>query len=267
MSPEDSEGPDHVARPSWEQRKLVCRQQAPSLWDRVAIILRHGDVIERGDCELAAETLCEDVHRGFAKPTSLDFGRVLGALAKMAFSTYEEPAALHHSGEVSGIDRVFGAVVYGLGILHGPADNLILLHEGLCRIDRAFARSVVEDLARNDRCPDVVRLASSLREGRGGEPSDEAEKFESVLSKEQQATLGRIWAAVRSAMSPMLGDSNAPESLAKEGPTYAIATLILSAQSRDPQVRAAALGALAAIDPLSAGIVESTAPTFASRHS
>lgn len=262
MTRDDDDAETRGEESDWRRRKDRCRAVAPSLMERVAIILRHGGPVLEGACEVAAETLFEDLQGDDAGFTEAEKGRVLGALAKLALGTHEEPAALHHTGEVSGLDRPFGAVVYGLGILHGPADNLILMHDGLRRIDEGFARTVLEELVRHDPDPDVARRAGGLLTRWHAEIGGAG----SILSTGERRWLERVWPVVRTALSPGRENATVAESLSREPPTYSIATLIVLAQSPDRPVRTAALESLAGIDPDSARIMEDVSPTFASRH-
>ena len=245
----------------WERRKAALRERAPALFERVAIILGHGDVLAGEECELAAETLFEDVRPVRGTIDEIDLGRVLGAIAKLALGTYEEGLALTHAGLVSGLDRVFGAVVYALGMRFGSADNLILFHDGLRRIHRPLGRLVLDEVVGDDPGEYAPRWARGLVEAEGSEGAGD----ESSLRVEEQGMLSRIWPAIRSALGPGKGDREAVGELAKERPKYAVATLVLAAQSHDPDVRAAALRALGMIDPDSARVLAPVAPTFASR--
>jgi len=262
----------------------------------VNAMLRCEDGIESRATQDAADNAALAIHKDPKRYSDIEKGRALAGITKLTLSTYEEAIALDNSLRVSGLSHTLGAVVHALSATHGPADNLYLLTEGLFKIDRQLTASVLAEIARHDPSQHVQELA--LQWLAYSLPSDAAKLVEdlsrdgaftpemeqryqravtsnateapgerSILSANEQQTVMRILPAIQQITSGTNSSYRvrAVDVLAEEQPLYAIPMLTLAAQVSEPQVRDAAITALARLDPETAHIVSDTRPSFVSR--
>jgi len=262
----------------------------------VTTMLRCEGGIESRAAQDAADSASCAIHREPTLYSEIERGRALAGFTKLALSTYEESPALDNTIRVSGLSPTLGAVVYTLSVVHGPADNLYLLSEGLYKIDRELTASVLAEIVRHDPSEHLRELAlqwlahslpsaaAKLVEelSRDGaftpemkaryqraldEGATEAPGARSILSLDDQQTVIRVLPAIQQITSGTnsVYRVNAVTVLAAERPLYAIPMLTLAAQVSEQQVRDAALTALAGIDREIAHVIRETSPSFVSR--
>lgn len=262
----------------------------------VTSMLRCEDGIESGAAQDAADSASCAIHREATLYSEVERGRALAGITKLALSTHEESPALYNTIRVSGLSPTLGAVVYALSLVHGPADNLFLLSDGLYKIDRVLTASVLAEIVRHDPSEhlrelalqwlahslpsEAAKLVEELsREGaltpeleaRYQRAVDmratEAPGVRSILSLDDQQTVMRVLPAIQQITSGTnsVYRVKAVTVLAAERPLYAIPMLTLAAQVAEQQVRDAALTALADIDREIANVIRETSPSFVSR--
>jgi hypothetical protein len=262
----------------------------------VNTMLRCEDGIEGRIAQDAADSASLAIHKDPTRFSDIERGRAIAGITKLALGTYEEAIALENTARVSGLSHSLGAVVYALSATHGPADNLYLLSEGLYKIDRELAASVLGEIVRHDPSQhvrelalqwlayslpsDAAKLVGELSRDGAFTPemeeryqravasqATEAPGERTILSTDEQQTVMRIFPAIQHITTGTTSAYrvSAVEVLAEEHPLYAIPMLTLAAQVSEPQVRDAALTALARIDPETASIVRDTTPSFVSR--
>jgi len=262
----------------------------------VTTMLRCEDGIESRAAQDAADNASCAIHREPTRFSEIERGRALAGMTKLALSTHEESPALDNTVRVSGLSPTLGAVVYTLNVVHGPADNLYLLSDGLYKIDRQLTASVLAEIVRHDPSEqlretalqwlahslpsEAAKLVEALSRDGAFTPEmearyqralerrvTEAAGARSILSLDDRQTVMRILPAIQQITSGTnsVYRVNAVTGLAVERPLYAIPMLTLAAQVSEQQVRDAALTALTGIDREIANVIRETSPSFVSR--